>query len=91
MKVLNSKVFCLTDRGDLGIATEHGTFAASAWCISDEAFSSVRGSSFSWIGPDGGDYTDSRAIFSRPSESQIIKKLTPRLKEIAIEKGYISE
>ena len=88
MKVLNLKAFCLTDDGDLGIAKE-GTFAATAWLISDEAYDSIGGTKFSWIAPDGGLYTDDRSIFSRPSENDVINKITPRLKEIALEQGLI--
>lgn len=88
MKVLNLKAFCLTSDGDIGIAKE-GTFAASAWLISDEAYDSIRGTKFSWIAPNGGQYTDDRSIFSRPTENDVINKITPRLKEIAIEQGLI--
>ena len=88
MEILNQKAFVITDNGDIGLAQE-GTFAASAWLISDEAFNSISGRSFSWVAPDGGQYTDNRQIFSRPTEEQIKSGLSPRLKEIAVERGLI--
>lgn len=87
MKILNLMPFCKAGR-DIGIAIE-GTFAASAWRISDEAFNAVRGDKFSWFAPDGGSYTDSRSIFERPTEAQVIKGMSERIKEIAVEQGLM--
>lgn len=90
MTILSTMPFVLTIDGNLGIASD-GTFAAQAWRISDEAFNSIGGRAFSWIAPDGKDYTDGRNMFIRPTEDQIRQKMTPALKQKAIEFGLITE
>lgn len=89
MKIINILPFVKTNRGDIGIADAHGTFASSTWCISDEAFNSVSGQKFGWTAPDGGTYTDHRDLFSRPTEQEVIAGLSDRLKEKAVEMGLI--
>lgn len=88
MKILNQLAFVITTNGDIGIAIQ-GTTAASCWLISDEAFNSISGTKFSWMAPDGGDYTDHRDMFSRPTIEQIETKISDRLKEKAVEMGLI--
>lgn len=88
IKVLNLLPFVKTDRGDIGIAQD-GTFAATAWRISDTAYNQVSGYKFSWIAPDGQSYIDDRIIFNRPTEEEVLKSITPALQHIALEEGLI--
>jgi len=90
MEILNLLPFVKTSNGDIGYA-QQGTFAASAWLISDEAFNSIGGNKFSWIAPDGGYYMDDISIFTRPTIEEVINNISERLKEKAIEKGYIKD
>lgn len=79
--------FCLCGK-DLGIA-EDGTFAATAWRISDELFNSTGGNKFSWLAPDGKIYIDNCNRFKRPTEDQIRQYITPLIQKIAVAQGLI--
>lgn len=74
----------------IGLAQE-GTFAANAWMISDELFDQTMGRKFSWRGPDGEPYIDDRDGFIRPTQQAIIENMTPEIKRIALQRGYITE
>lgn len=91
MKVLNILPFVKEKSGAIGIAEHRGTFAAQAWCLSDEGFDSISGNKFSWIGPDGVHYIDHRNNFLRPTEEEIIKGMTYPIKQIALSLKYISD
>lgn len=93
MKILKLLPFVRTVHGDVGIADAQGSFASTAWCISDDMFNSVRGSKFGWYAPDGEFYTEDKSIMSRPTEKEVLYALSISgpLKRIAIEKGYAEE
>jgi hypothetical protein len=90
MKILNLAPFVKTARGDIGIAAE-GTFASTAWVLSEELFKGTMGTKFDWLAPDGNSYTDHRDIMSRPTEEEVLNGMSPAIKQIALEKGYIEE
>lgn len=89
MKIKNILPFVITPMGDIGIADEYGPFASAAWCISEELFNSTSGSKFGWFAPDGKLYTESRDIFSRPTEEQVLLKISVHLVEKARELNLI--
>ena len=91
MKILQPLNFCRTPNGDLGIVPDKGLFASTAWTISDECFKSTQGTRFTWIAPDGNQYTEDRSIFTRPTEPQIIEglKSNKKLLEIAVKMRLI--
>lgn len=90
MKIVNILPFVMDKYRNIGLALD-GTFAASAWLISDEAFESISGNSFSWMAPNGQGYNDHRDNFSRPTEEQVLRYAKPPIIEKAIEMGYIQE
>lgn len=89
MQVINLLAFVIDRSGNIGIA-EEGTFAATMWRISDEAFNSVGGTKFSWIAPNGESYVDHRDNFSRPTGEQIKTNISPALKAKALQQGLIA-
>lgn len=89
MKILNLLPFVRDNYGNIGIA-ENGTFAATAWRLSEEAFNSIAGNKFSWIAPNGESYVDHRDNFSRPTAEQVILGLSHELCSIAVKQGLIS-
>lgn len=88
MKILDRKAFVLSTRGDLGIAGGN-TFASMAWKLSDEAFNTMGGSKFDWIAPDGQNYTEHRDAFTRPTDEQIMTKMSISIKLKALELNLI--
>lgn len=89
MKVLSLLPFVKTIHGDIGIA-ENGTFAASMWRISDDAFKKVHATKFSWITPDGLPHVDNKSAFLRPTEDEVLQKISPILKAKAVTMGLLS-
>jgi len=81
--------FCLGVGGVLGIADPRGSFASTAWCISDDLLNRTSGEKFGWFAPDGNLYIDHRDNFTRPTEDQIRDNITPELKAKALELGLI--
>lgn len=88
LKIIDMMPFVITQDLQVGIASD-GTYAAQAWRISDEAFNSIGGQKFSWIGPDGNIYVDHRDSFKRPNEFQIMSLITPVVAKKAIQLGLM--